>query len=189
MRISLILMFVLILSFAGFAKGENEPAPRTGFGFPKILEEGKWPSQLLYDTINACYQGTIRWVVLSNPSLGNQMMHPMAQRQMVEHCFCVMDKIRKEITLENYFKKVLDPKWTGNMFMVKAVECVGEYQTLPSFFTKEIVIPLENELKKYKNKEKDNKTIIPEVPQDSPEEPQSLKPIESTEEQGTIFQG
>jgi hypothetical protein len=108
---------------------------------------------------------------------------------MVEHCFCVIDKIRKEIKLEDYFKKVLDPEWTGNMFMVKAVECVGEYQTLPSFFTKEIVIPLENELKKYKNKEKDNKTIIPEVPQDSPEEPQSLKPIESTEEQGTIFQG
>ena len=91
------------------------------------------------------------------------------------------------ITLENYFKKVLDPKWTGNMFMVKAVECVGEYQTLPSFFSKEIVIPLENELKKYK--EKDNKTIIPDVPQDSPEEPQSQKPIESKEEPGITFQG
>jgi hypothetical protein len=182
MKISLILMFVLILSFAGFVNGK-EP-PRTGFGYPKILEEGKWSSQLLYDTINACYQGTIRWVVLSNPSLGSQMPSPLAQRQMVEHCFCVIDKIRKEIKLEDYFKKVLDPKWTGNLFMVKAVECVGEYQTLPSFFANETV-------KKYLEEEKDNKTktIIPDVPQDSPEEPQSQKPIESKEEPGIIFQG
>ena len=173
---------MLFLSFAGFVNGK-EP-PRTGFGFPKILEEGKWSSQLLYDTINACYQGTMRWVVLSNPSLGSQMPSPAAQRQMVEHCFCVIDKIRKEIKLEDYFKKVLDPKWTGNMFMVKAVECVGEYQTLPSFFANEAV-------KKYLEEEKDNKTktIIPDVPQDSPEEPQSQKPIESAEELGTIFQG
>ena len=34
-----------------------------------------------------------------------------------------------------------------------------------------------------------NKTTIPDVPQDSPEEPQSQKPIESTEDTGTIFQG
>ena len=70
------------------------------------------------------------------------------------------------------------------MFMVKAVECVGEYQTLPSFFANEAV-------KKYLEEEKDNKTktIIPDVPQDSPEEPQSQKPIESAEELGTIFQG
>jgi hypothetical protein len=103
---------------------------------------------------------------------------------MVEHCFCVIDKIRKEIKLEDYFKKVLDPKWTGNLFMVKAVECVGEYQTLPSFFANETV-------KKYLEEEKDNKTktIIPDVPQDSPEEPQSQKPIESKEEPGIIFQG
>ena len=185
MKTSLILMFVLILSFAGFVNGK-EPLPRTGFGFPKILEEGKWSSQLLYDTINACYQGTIRWVVLSNPSLGNLQMHPMAQRQMVEHCFCVMDKIRKEITLENYFKKVQNPNWTGDLFMIKALECVKEYETLPSFFTKsKIEIPLDNET----TEDKDNKTIIPDVPQDSPEEPQSQKPTESKEEAGIIFQG
>ena len=28
-----------------------------------------WTTQLLYDTTNACYQGTIRWIVLSIPSL------------------------------------------------------------------------------------------------------------------------
>ena len=90
------------------------------------------------------------------------------------------------ITLENYFKKVQNPNWTGDLFMIKALECVKEYETLPSFFTKsKIEIPLDNET----TEEKDNKTIIPDVPQDSPEEPQSQKPTESKEEPGIIFQG
>jgi len=180
MKNSLILIFVLILSFGGFVVAENVP-PRTPGGFPKILDDDKWSSQILYDTIGACYQGTIRWVVLTHPALGNQVPNPLAQRQMVEHCFCVMDKIRKEIEYRDYIKKVTDMNWTGNFFMTKAVECVGEYQTLPSFFTN-ILIPTDN-------KTKDNKTTIPDVPQDSPEEPQSQKPIESTEDTGTIFQG
>ena len=185
MKISLILMFVLILSFAGFVKGENEPFPRTPLGYPKILKEDKWPSQSLYDTINACYQGTIRWVVLSQPSLGNQLPSYAAQRQMIDHCFCVVDKIRKENNFREYLKKVIDSKWTGNTFMVKAVECVGEYQTLPSFFTN-LVIPSDN---KTIEKEKDNKTIIPDVPLDSPEEPQGQKSIKAAEEPGLIFNG
>ena len=67
--------------------------------------------------------------------------------------------------------------WTGNLFMSKALECVGEYQTLSSFFTK---IP-------------DNETKI-EIPKDKPkdsqDEPPGLKPKES--DNGlpeTIFQG
>ena len=70
---------------------------RTAGGYPKILSKGKWSTQLLWDTTNACYQGTIRWVVLSNPTLLGQIPNPIAQRQMMEHCFCVMDKIRKKI--------------------------------------------------------------------------------------------
>ena len=76
-------------------KTTDEPV-FTERGFPKILDDDKWVSQLVYDTIGACYQGTIRWVILSNPSLLGQIPAPIAQRQMVEHCFCVMDKIRKE---------------------------------------------------------------------------------------------
>ena len=60
-----------------------------------ILKE--WTTQLLYDTTNACYEGTVRWVVLSFPSLIGQAPTPQAHRQMIVHCFCVMDKIRKEI--------------------------------------------------------------------------------------------
>ena len=166
MKNSLILIFVLILSFGGFVVAENVP-PRTPGGFPKILDDDKWSSQILYDTIGACYQGTIRWIVLTHPALGNQVPNPLAQR--------------KEIEYRDYIKKVTDMNWTGNFFMTKAIECVGEYQTLPSFFTN-ILIPTDN-------KTKDNKTTIPDVPQDSPEEPQSQKPIESTEDTGTIFQG
>ena len=181
-----VLLVVMILLVAGVAvvkaednKTINEPKFTKG-GWPKILDDDKWRTQLLFDTTQACYQGTIRWVLLSNPSLFGQLPSPIAQRQMMEHCFCVMDKIRKEVKLEEYYKKVLNPLWTGNIFMVKAMECVAEYKTLPSFFAT-MVTP--------DNETKDNKTIIPDVPQDSPEEPQSQKPIESAEELGTIFQG
>ena len=146
-------------------------------GFPKILDDDKWTSQLIYDTIGACYQGTIRWVLLSNPSLLNQLPSPIAQRQMVEHCFCVMDKIRKENKIEDYRKKVIDPEWGGNLFMLKAMECVGDYETLPSFFMK-MPTP-DNETKK----------VIPEESEDSKQELPSPKPKESAEDSTTIFQG
>ena len=72
--------------FAGVVKGVDNKTTgeRTSAGFPKILDDDEWPSQLIYDTIGACYQGTIRWVILSNPSLFGQMPGPMAQRQMVD---------------------------------------------------------------------------------------------------------
>ena len=101
--------------------------PRTLGGFPKILDDDVWPSQILYDTIGACYTGTIKWVVLTNPSLIGQIPSPMAQRQMVEHCFCVMDYIRKELKYQEYIKKVPDITWTGKLFMDNAAKCVGEY--------------------------------------------------------------
>ena len=185
-----VLLVVMILLVAGVAvvkaednKTINEPKFTKG-GWPKILDDDKWRTQLLFDTTQACYQGTIRWVLLSNPALFGQIPGPLAQRQMMEHCFCVMDKIRKEVKLEEYYKKVIDPLWTGNMFMVKAVECVGEYETLPSFFMK-LPTP-DNETKK------DNKIIIkPEdKPKDSQDEPPGQKPKES--DNGlpeTIFQG
>ena len=184
-----VLIFLLILIVAGlFAvraednKTIDKPKYTSG-GFPIILDEGKWSSQLLYDTIGACYQGTIRWVLLSQPSLLGQLPGPMAQRQMVEHCFCVMDKIRKEIKLEDYRKKVFDQEWTGNIFMVKAVECVGEYKTLPSFFMK--MSTSDNETKK------ENKiTIKPEESsQDSQEESPDQPKEESEGSPQTIFQG
>ena len=61
--------------------------------------------------------------------------------------------------------------------MLKAMECVGEYETLPSFFIK--MPTSDNETKK----------VIPEKSGDSKEELPSPKPKESEEDSTTIFQG
>jgi len=185
-----VLVFLIILLVAGISsvraednKTVDEPKFTRG-GFPKILDEGKWSSQLVYDTIGACYSGTIRWVIMNNPSLAGQPPNYMAQRAMVEHCFCVMDKIRKEHKLEEYKVKVFDPEWTGETFMLKAMECVKKYKTLPSFFTDIIVIPPDN-----KTTNDNEKKVIPEKSEDSKDELPSQKPKESEEDSTTIFQG
>ena len=93
-----VLLVVMILLGAGVAVVKAEDNKTIEFddkGWPKILDDDEWRSQLVFDTVQACYQGTIRWIVLSNPSLLNQIPTLAAQRQMMEHCFCVMDKIRK----------------------------------------------------------------------------------------------
>ena len=181
-----VLLFLLIMIVAGMFVVRAEDNKTIEFddkGWPKILDDDEWRSQLVFDTVQACYQGTIRWVLLSNPSLLNQIPSPIAQRQMMEHCFCVMDKIRKENKIEDYKKKVLDPEWGGNLFMLKAMECVGEYKTLPSFFMK-MPTP-DNETKKEKNKI----IIKPEEPQDLQEESPDQPKEESEGSPQTIFQG
>jgi len=175
-----VLLVVMILLVAGVAVVKAEDNKTIEFddkGWPKILDDDEWRSQLVFDTVQACYQGTIRWIVLSNPTLLGQIPNPMAQRQMMEHCFCVMDKIRKENKVKDYKKKVLDPEWGGNTFMLKAMECVKEYETLPSFFIK--MPTSDNETKK----------VIPEESEDSKDELPSQKPKESEEDSTTIFQG
>ena len=186
--IFLILFFLGAMVLISQPRGEDnktiDEPPRTPGGFPKILDNDVWPTQILQDTVGACYQGTVRWVVLTNPSLIGQIPSPGAQRQMIEHCFCVMDKIRKEHEYKEYIKNVTDMNWTGQLFMSKAAECVGVYETLPSFFMR---IP-DNETKTNDN---ETKIEIPEdKPRDSQDEPPGLKPKES--ENGlpeTIFQG
>ena len=150
---------------------------RTRGGYPKILDEGKWSTQLLWDTTNACYQGTIRWIVMTNPSLLGQVPNIMAQRQMVVHCFCVVDKIRNEHTLEEYFEKVLDPSWSGNLFMLKAMECVREWQTLPLFFTTNLPTTPEKPIPDNSSSTKDAESL--------PDQKQK----EFKEESPLIFQG
>jgi len=183
-----VLLFLLILIVAGMfvVKAEdNKTTDKPMFterGFPKILDDDKWVSQLVYDTIGACYQGTIRWVILSNPSLLGQLPAPIAQRQMVEHCFCVMDKIRKENKVEEYVKKVIDPLWGGNLFMLKAVECVSEYETLPSFFMK---LPIPDNATKTDNEKVEKLKVLPA----EPEGPEESSPDEKLKDQQTILQG
>ena len=168
------LMVFLIFFFVKGLRAEDNETKKV------VLKE--WTTQLLYDTTNACYQGTIRWIVLSNPSLIGQVPDPPAQRQMMIHCFCVMDRIRNEIKIEEYQKLVYDPEWTGNTFMKKALECVKEEKTLPSFF----VIQGDEEIKTTDN---ETKKVIPEESEDSKDELPSQKPKESEEDSTTIFQG
>ena len=180
-----VLLVVMILLVAGVAVVKAEDNKTIEFddkGWPKILDDDEWRSQLIFDTVQACYQGTIRWVLLSNPSLLNQIPSPIAQRQMMEHCFCVMDKIRKENKIEDYKKKVLNPEWGGNLFMLKAVECVGEYETLPSFFMK---MPIPDNATKTDNGTVEKLEVLPAVP----EGPEESSPDTETEDQQTILQG
>ena len=141
----------------------------------KVLTE--WTTQLVYDTTNACYQGTIRWIVMTNPSLLGHRPNVMAQREMVVHCFCVVDKIRKEHTLEEYIKMVRDPDWSGNIFMTKAMECVREWQTLPLFFTTNLPATPEKQIPDNSSSTKDEES--------SPDQKQK----EFQEESPLIFQG
>jgi len=175
------LIFGLMFFFVKGVRAEDNETKKV------VLKE--WTTQLLYDTTNACYEGTIRWVLLTHPSLLGQPPNWRSQRQMIEHCFCVMDRIRKEIKIEDYQKLVYDPVWTGNTFMVKAMECVKEEKTLPSFFViqgdegiKTTPIPKVTD-------DNETKKVIPEKSEDSKDELPSQKPKESEEDSTTIFQG
>ena len=175
-----LIVFLMVFFVKGVRAEDNKTIvaqSRTAGGYPKILGEGKWSTQLLWDTTNACYQGTIRWIVMTNPSLLGQAPNIMAQRQMVVHCFCVVDKIRNEHTLEEYFEKVLDPSWTGNLFMLKAMECVREWQTLPLFFTTDLPVTPEKSIPDNSSSTKDEESL--------PDQKQK----EFQEESPLIFQG
>ena len=142
----------------------------------------EWTTQLLYDTTNACYQGTIKWVIMSNPNLLGVPPGWKSQRQMIEHCFCVMDRIRREISIEEYQKRVFEQEWVGNTFITKAFECVKEEKTLPSFF----VIRGDDEIETTPN----NPVEVPDgETEDSKEESLDQKQEESEGSPQTIFQG
>ena len=175
------LIFGLMFFFVKGVRAEDNETKKV------VLKE--WTTQLLYDTTTACYQGTIKWIVMSNPALIGQMPGLPAQRQMIIHCFCVMDKIRNEIPIEEYQKLVYDQEWVGNTFLKKALECVKKEKTLPSFFT----IKEDEEIKitpiPKVTDDNETKKVIPEESEDSKEELPSPKSKESEEDSTTIFQG
>ena len=173
-----LMVFLMVFFVKGLRAEDNETKK-------VVLKE--WTTQLLYDTTNACYEGTIRWVLLTHPSLLGQPPSWQSQRQMIEHCFCVMDRIRKEIKIEDYQKLVYDPVWTGNTFMVKAMECVKEEKTLPSFFVIQDKKIKTTPIPKGKI---DNPPVVPEgETEDSKEESPDQKQEESEGSPETIFQG
>ena len=106
---------------------KNEP-------FIKVPND-EWPSQVIFDTIHVCYQGTIRWVTMGNPNLlGTTPPYPV-QRLMTVHCFCVLDKLRTTYKFSIWTKKLfkdnpMDPKVAAAEFMEKAIACIKDHNTL-----------------------------------------------------------
>ena len=177
--LAIVAVFLLCMVLVGTftARGEDN----------KTLEinttEIGWPTQILYDSVNACHQGTYRWIVLSNPALIGVIPPPQTQRAMIEHCFCVLDRIRKDYSFVEYIKFAPNEQMIGNLYYETALKCVTENGTLQGIIT--IEPKLDNETKKEK------KTIIkPKEPQDSKVESSPDQPKE--ESNGlpeTIFQG
>ena len=135
----------------------------------------EWSTQLLYDTTNACYQGTYRWIVMANPLLIGQQPPPIVQRQMIKHCFCVMDKIRNEFDMEKYVNLIKSGLSVGQLFMDKAYECIDEYETL-----KGVIIMQDNSTKT------DNDSVV--IPTE-PEGQEESTPDEELEQEQSIFKG
>ena len=169
-----------IMGIGKVIKGEESRDP-----YPNIKLHN-WTTQLLYDTTNACYQGTLRWIVMSNPDLACIPPGFESQRQMLVHCFCVMDRIRAKYKIEEYRKKVFDSQFIGGLFMDNAFECVKDEKTLHSFF----VVEDNESIKRLNIPQFDKPTEIPrENPEDSKEESPDQQQEESEGSPQTIFQG
>ena len=142
----------------------------------------EWTTQLLYDTTNACYQGTVRWIMMANPALIGQAPPLMVQRQMVQHCFCVMDKIRYEFTHGKYVALVESGFLVGELFMNKAYECIKEFDTMRG------IIVMQDQLDNSTKTDNGTSEKLQVMPAE-PEGPEESTPDEQLEQQETIIQG
>ena len=138
----------------------------------------EWTTQLLYDTTNACYAGTLRWIIMANPLLIGQPPPPLVQRQMIQHCFCVMDKIRNEFDMEKYVELVKGGISIGQLFMDKAYECIDEYDTMRG------IIIMQDKLDNSTKTDNDS-VVIPTEPEGQEES----MPDEELEQEQSIFKG
>lgn len=168
----LIIVLFCIVMFAGQVEAEDNKT------LSNLEQNQEWTTQLLWDTTNACYSGTYRWILMANPALIGQQPPPMVQRQMMLHCFCVMDKIRNEYTHEKYVEFVKSGISVGQLFMDKAYECIGEFDTMRG------IIILQDQL--------DNSTMRDNETEVIPTEPEGLDestPDEELEQEQSIFKG
>ena len=143
----------------------------------------EWPSQVIFDTIQICYQGTLRWVAMGNPNLMNMPPPYHIQRLMTVHCFCVLDKLRTTYKLTPWTEMLskdnpLAPTVAPTEFMQKAVSCIKEHNTLAG-----LVVIDPDMLKQFLNdNETKNDTKIEVKPPDNnsgksdsiPEQPKEL---------------
>ena len=174
----LVAMFVLCMFLVGTFTAQAEENKRLEIN----TAEMGWPTQIVYDSVQACYQGTYRWIVLSNPALIGIIPPPQQQRAMLQHCFCVLDRVRKQYKFVEYMKVAPNQEAIGNLYYETAMKCVTENGTLQGI--------LYLQPKSDNETIEENKTTIPEEPQDSTEESLPGQPKE--ESNGlpeTIFQG
>ena len=168
------LVFLIFLLISSPLKGEDNETLTIDY-----------PTKAIYQSIIGCYQGTHRWIVMSNPALIGVTPPAGAQQKMTEHCFCVMDLVRKQMTYVEYLSKIFDTSYMGQLWMTNALVCVKDHGTLQG------IIILDEDSSDNKTKlilpsaqldnSTDNSTIIPEENDDSGEKNEG--------EQETIFQG
>ena len=146
-----------------------------------------WPTQLLFDSTNACYQGTYKWIVMSNPILLGSVPPPQTQRAMIEHCFCVLDTIRLQYSYVEYMQMVMDQDKMGNLYYETALKCVTDHGTLQGIIVLE---PKDNATVTDNETIIDNSTLKKEEPkEDSKESSPDQSEKESIGDSETIFQG
>ena len=147
--ILLIPVSIFIMNLTVVKAEDNKP-------FIKVPND-EWPSQVIFDTVQVCYQGTLRWVATGNPNLMNTPPPYPVARVMTIHCFCVLDKLRTAYKLTVWTKMLskdnpLAPVVAPREFMQKAVECIKDHDTLAG-----LVVLDPNMINDFLN---DNETIV-----------------------------
>ncbi len=156
--------------------------------FIKVPDD-EWPSQVIFDTIHVCYNGTIRWITMGNPNLLNQAPPYPVARAMTIHCFCVMDKLRTEYKYTPYVEMInkddpMNPRMLPNEFMKHAIKCIKEHDTLSGLVVldQDSIDMFGEKIKKQKDNETKNDIQIEVKPPDNnsgksdstPEQPKEL---------------
>ena len=147
------------------------------FAFSLQAKEKKneiYPNFLLYNSTTACMQGLVQVVISNNPKLRNQFIPPAVQQQLLGHCSCVVDRIRKVYPLQEYLNEIHDYLWIKTVWGKYGAECMKA-----GYLAGIIQLPTDNKTKEDTSVE-DNKS-------------ESLKPESSVEEieneEPAIFQG
>ena len=178
----ILMMFVIVFTFLFIPFIWAEHSKELG-GYDKVPDD-EWPSQVVFDTVHVCYNGTLRWIAMGNPSLMRQQPPYPIARMMTVHCFCVMDKVRTQFKYRAYVNHIMKDKDTRTptlipkLFMGKSIECIRDYHTL------EGLVILDEEALKKLNEWTDNETQSDKSEDilsdnnsgisDSPEQPEEL---------------
>tara|TARA_B100000029_G_scaffold45045_1_gene41532 strand:- start:2036 stop:2536 length:501 start_codon:yes stop_codon:yes gene_type:complete len=132
-----------------------------------------YPNFLLYNSTQSCMQGLVSLMIRFNPELAKYPVPPVIQQQMLGHCSCVMDRIRANVSISDYYRQMNDFLWLRNTWTKYGTEC-----SLDGYLDGLGIVPGEN-LEEIKVE--DNKTI--ESPEQDSEEEEPLNGDE------TPFQG